>query len=214
MKLNINNDCLYIGNKKSASINIIWFHGYGSNNWSFEPALKILNDSLAEKLFIIVPNAEYVEGKRSWYPLPTVAEDNSISEDYDGLITSKGLVYDFIAENDLDIKKPLIIGGFSQGAALSLSLIFDKKIKIDGCLAISGYFPCADHLTNKLSDKEQIYISHGRKDQAIGFDVYERTLELIKSKCSKVYNIEGEHGHAMPKDSLETISKFIQSNYL
>jgi len=214
MKLNLNNDCLYIGNKKNASINMMWFHGYGSNNWSFEPALKILNENLAERLFIVAPNAEHIDGKRSWYPLPAVNEDKSISEDVDGLMLSKGLIYDFIAVNELDIKKPLIVGGFSQGAALSLSLIFDKKIKIDACIAISGYFPCADHLTNILTDKEHIYISHGRKDQAIGFDVYERTLELIRGKCSNVYNVEGEHGHTMPKDALETISKFIQLNYL
>ena len=42
MHLN-NNDIITVGNEKDSNLNILWFHGYGSNNWSFEPIMKSIN---------------------------------------------------------------------------------------------------------------------------------------------------------------------------
>ena len=36
-------DVITVGDKETADINIIWFHGYGANNWGFEPFIKLLN---------------------------------------------------------------------------------------------------------------------------------------------------------------------------
>ena len=69
MNLN-NNDFITIGNKDESDLIIIWFHGYGSNNWSFEPTLKVINMQMNEAAYIIMPNAPLVNDKRSWYPLP------------------------------------------------------------------------------------------------------------------------------------------------
>ena len=96
MNLN-NNDFITIGNKDESDLIIIWFHGYGSNNWSFEPTLKVINMQMNEAAYIIMPNAPLVNDKRSWYPLPTKDENNELLEDYQGLQASVNAMDNFIA---------------------------------------------------------------------------------------------------------------------
>ena len=92
MDLNKNKDFITIGDKKNSDITVLWFHGYGSNNWSFEPVMKIINMDMGEKLFIVMPNAPVVNEKRSWYPLPATNDEGTIEEDYEGLVKSKDMI--------------------------------------------------------------------------------------------------------------------------
>ena len=67
-----------------------------------------------------MPNAPKDNGKRSWYPLPS-EQDGKIIEDDLGLeLAKKSILLEL--KNILDNDKKLYLGGFSQGAALSLSM--------------------------------------------------------------------------------------------
>ena len=95
MNLN-NNELITIGDKDRADKVIFWFHGYGSNNWSFEPTMKTISMYLNNDVFIVMPNAPIVDNKRSWYPLPKSSENGNIVEDDIGLNKSKKIIYQFI----------------------------------------------------------------------------------------------------------------------
>ena len=43
---------LTIGDKENADITLLWFHGYGANNWSFEPFIKLLNLNLDGRIYV------------------------------------------------------------------------------------------------------------------------------------------------------------------
>ena len=214
MDLNKNNDFITIGDKKNSTITVLWFHGYGSNNWSFEPVMKKLNMDLDEKLFVVMPNAPVVNEKKSWYPLPETDNKGAIKEDYEGLVESKGMVYDFFSMLDLDSSKTLIVGGFSQGAALSLSLMFDNKLRINGCIALSGYMPCEEQFTNKIDDNAKIFIAHGYADKAISFESYKKTLTFLKNKSKNVANFSGDFGHTIPKTVLDNLMKWLREYFV
>ena len=214
MNLNKNNDFITIGDKKNSTITVLWFHGYGSNNWSFEPVMKKLNMDLDEKLFVVMPNAPVVNEKKSWYPLPETDNKGAIKEDYEGLVESKGMVYDFFSMLDLDSSKTLIVGGFSQGAALSLSLMFDNKLRINGCIALSGYMPCEEQFTNKIDDNAKIFIAHGYADKAISFESYKKTLNFLKNKSKNVANFSGDFGHTIPKTVLDNLMKWLREYFV
>ena len=53
-----------IGDQSESVATLFWFHGYGANNWSFEPSMKMLNLLLDDRLFIVIPNAPEIDGKR------------------------------------------------------------------------------------------------------------------------------------------------------
>ena len=84
----MNKDIITVGDRESADINLIWFHGYGAKNWGFEQFIKLLNLNLDGRLFVIMPNAPLEHGKRSWYPLPQ-ERDGKVVEDDEGIMNSK-----------------------------------------------------------------------------------------------------------------------------
>ena len=53
----MNKDIITIGDKESADINLVWFHGYGANNWGFELFIKLLILNLVGKLHVIILKA-------------------------------------------------------------------------------------------------------------------------------------------------------------
>jgi phospholipase/carboxylesterase len=214
MDLNKNKDFITVGDKKNSDITVLWFHGYGSNNWSFEPVMKTINMNLGDKLFIVMPNAPIVNEKRSWYPLPEINDDDVLKEDYEGLVKSKDTIYEFFSILDLDLSKKLIVGGFSQGAALSLSLMFDNKLRIDGCVALSGYMPCEEQFTNNVDSNTKIFIAHGYDDKAISFESYKNTLNFLKNKSKNVTNFSGDFGHTIPKTVLDNLMKWLREYFV
>ena len=209
MHLN-NNDIITVGNEKDSNLNILWFHGYGSNNWSFEPIMKSINMRLDEIAYIIMPNAPNVQGKNSWYPLPTKDEKGNLLEDYDGLKTSLDAIDKLVLSLSLNKEKRFIIGGFSQGAALSLSLLFQSKYKIDGCIALSGYMPCAKNFDQDDLDERKIFIAHGFEDKAISYQDYEKTLSFLETKMATITKYTGNFGHSITQDVSDKLVEWIR----
>ena len=129
------------------------------------------------RLHIIIPNAPMVSKKWSWYPLPLTNAKGQLIEDLKGLKNAHSSITELYQK--FKIKK-LYVGGFSQGAALSLSLIFEDYFKIDGCAALSGYMPNADYYSTQTAQTTPVFISHGKNDNAISYESYEKSLTFRK----------------------------------
>ena len=196
-----------IGDKDTASAVLFWFHGYGANNWSFEPSMKMLNLLLDDRLFIVIPNAPERDGKRSWYPLPKVKTDGLVIEDYEGLREAHKLVDDLIDVCGYD--GAIIVGGFSQGAALSLSYQLENSAKIKACIALSGYMPNAENYRMKRAEDAKIFIAHGTNDNVISFDSYEKTIQFLETKCKDIHKHEGDFGHTITKEVTAEMTDWI-----
>jgi len=196
-----------IGDKDTASAVLFWFHGYGANNWSFEPAMKMLNLLLDDRLFIVIPNAPERDGKRSWYPLPEVKADGSVIEDYEGLREAHKGVDTLIDACGYD--GAIIVGGFSQGAALSLSYQLENSTKIKACIALSGYMPNAENYHVKRAGDAKIFIAHGTNDNVISFDSYEKTIQFLETKSKDIHKHEGNFGHTITKEVTAEMTDWI-----
>ncbi len=209
--MNLNkDDFITVGSQKDSKLNILWFHGYGSNNWSFEPTMKLVNMRLNETAFIIMPNAPATEGKNSWYPLPTRDSNGRLVEDYEGLIKSIEGIDNFIESLSLNKEKKLLVGGFSQGAALSLSLLFKSKFKLDGCIALSGYMPCSVNFNKETLNTHRIFIAHGYEDKAISYQDYEKTLAFLESKKVEITKNTGNFGHTITREVSDAFIEWIE----
>jgi len=211
-------DIVLIGDRKNSKNVIIWFHGYGANNWDMEPVMEMLNMVCNNSFFILLPNAPVVNGKRSWYPLPNTNHDNIIVEDYDGLISTHEKVKKFITEfkdnnPNLFDKKKIIFGGFSQGGALALSLHLASNIPSLGGISIAGYMPCANHFEHiDMSDKK-IFLAHGEKDLTISIDTHHKTLRFLKQKNVDVSEFTSIFGHTMTKEVIMKTSYWLKNYY-
>ena len=199
----MNKDIITIGDKESAGINLVWFHGYGANNWGFEPFIKLLNLNLDGKLHVIMPNAPLDNGKRSWYPLPR--EDNGIVvEDDEGIKKSKEQIKSALIPY-IDSNKKTYLGGFSQGAALSLSMGISADISCDAIVAISGYVPSSSSLEIKNKDAD-IYVAHGSKDTTISIETHHKSMAFLKEKGLNPHEFIDGCGHTISKEMISNLT--------
>lgn len=206
----MNKDIITVGDEQSADINLIWFHGYGANNWSFEPFIKLLNLNLDGRLHIIMPNAPIEDERRSWYPLPK-SIDGEVIENNQGLLDSKELISQSL-ERYINSNKRLYLGGFSQGAALSLSMGLSNDIECEGIIAISGYVPSAQEL-NILNTDAQIYIAHGNKDTTISIDTHNKSVEFLRSNGCNLEQFVDECGHTISKKMIDSLSTWMYARF-
>ena len=202
----MNLDIITVGEKSTADVVLIWFHGYGANNWGFEPFIKLLNLNLDGRLHVIMPNAPVDNGKRSWYPLPSTL-NGSVVEDDEGIMNSKKIIAEALHDH-IDIDKRLFLGGFSQGAALSLSMGLNNDMKSDGIIAISGYVPSASKI-NIVDHSKDIYVAHGRNDTTISIETHEKSIRFLKKNNLSYTEYLDDCGHTISKAMIGSLSEWM-----
>ena len=204
----MNLDVITVGEKSTADVVLIWFHGYGANNWGFEPFIKLLNLNLDGRLHVIMPNAPVDNGKRSWYPLPSTL-NGSVVEDDEGIMNSKKIIAEALHDH-IDIDKRLFLGGFSQGAALSLSMGLNNDMKSDGIIAISGYVPSASKI-NIVDHSKDIYVAHGKNDTTISIETHEKSIRFLEKNNLSYTEYLDECGHTISKAMIGSLSEWMYS---
>ena len=204
----MNLDVITVGEKSTADVVLIWFHGYGANNWGFEPFIKLLNLNLDGRLHVIMPNAPVDKGKRSWYPLPSTL-NGSVVEDDEGIMNSKKIIAEAL-HNHIDINKRLFLGGFSQGAALSLSMGLNNDMESDGIIAISGYVPSASKI-NIVDHSKDIYVAHGKSDTTISIETHEKSIKFFEKNNLSYTEYLDDCGHTISKAMIGSLSEWMYS---
>ena len=202
----MNLDVITVGEKSTADVVLIWFHGYGANNWGFEPFIKLLNLNLDGRLHVVMPNAPVDNGKRSWYPLPSTL-NGSVVEDDEGIMNSKKIIAEALHDH-IDIDKRLFLGGFSQGAALSLSMGLNNDMESNGIIAISGYVPSASKI-NIVDHSKDIYVAHGKNDTTISIETHEKSIRFLEKNNLSYTEYLDDCGHTISKAMIGSLSEWM-----
>ena len=202
----MNLDVITVGEKSTADVVLLWFHGYGANNWGFEPFIKLLNLNLDGRLHVIMPNAPVDNGKRSWYPLPSTL-NGSVVEDDEGIMNSKKIIAEALHDH-IDIDKRLFLGGFSQGAALSLSMGLNNDMESNGIIAISGYVPSASKI-NIVDHSKDIYVAHGKNDTTISIETHEKSIRFLEKNNLSYTEYLDDCGHTISKAMIGSLSEWM-----
>jgi predicted esterase len=151
----------------------------------------------------------------AWYDITGLSADRA-SEDCEGLPESMAIIKSLMeTENALGISYTrMILGGFSQGGALTLStglqLPVDKKPA--GLLVMSGYLPAASkfNLTPGLEDVPILH-THGNVDPVVQYNWAIQTRNAIISRGIKNYELKtyDKLGHGINQELLEYAQQFI-----
>ncbi|MES1161559.1 MAG: carboxylesterase, partial [Rhizobacter sp.] len=107
---------------------------------------------------------------RAWYDI--LGTDIARREDEAGLRASQALVEELIArERARGIPASrIVLGGFSQGCAMTLMAGLRHGERLAGLLGMSGYLPLADTTAAERSTANAdvpIFLAHGRADPVI-----------------------------------------------
>jgi len=162
---------------------LLLLHGLGSS----DEKIFSFSKSLDSRLIVVAPRAPITikkGSKYSWYPLDMKEgkwhyNDQEIDNSRKKLIQ---YIDQLVTAYDAN-PEAVYIGGFSQGAIMSLFVGMTAPEKIDGVYCMSGqlYPNFKDQIkTGPAFDELEIFITHGKKDNVLPYaDIKKSALYLL-----------------------------------
>lgn len=223
--------CVRVNATKSANAAVIFIHGLGDSGdgWSWFPKVVSLTGLVKsnDEINYVFPNAPNIPitvngGMRmpGWFDIYAFG-DPSAKQDVDGFFKScnvvKLLITEQIEKHNISPER-IIIGGFSQGSAISMAVLSLLDIKIGGLVALSGFCPVTDALpgkTNKsgINFDTPVFQGHGTVDPIIAHQYGKLSSDFYKSLGFKNWDFRSYNGvaHSTSEDELVDVVRFISS---
>lgn len=183
---------------------IIWLHGLGADGHDFAPIVPQLVMPDERPLRFVFPHAPVrpvtINGgmaMRAWYDI--LAFDRSARQDEAGIRASDALVGELIRrENERGIPtNRIVLGGFSQGGAISLFSGVRYPEKLAGIMGLSCYMVLEDLLPTertRFNYATPLFLAHGTQDPVVEFRRGTEARQLLEAGG---YPVEW-HSYAMP----------------
>jgi predicted esterase len=209
-----------------ATSSVIIMHGLGdsADGWKF------LSDMLHkyeqfQSVNFIFPNAPIkpltVAGGQpisQWFDIFEMGNPNA-RQDEDGYWNSVAKISNLIDDevnNGIDPSK-IIVGGFSQGASISLGVNASYDKRLAGVLCLSGFFGMKQGMNSRLQDinkQTNILHGHGDLDPMINIAYARSTAKYFKDLGFSNYNLKEYPGmaHSTCNEELSDIAEFITKN--
>ena len=194
---------------------VIFLHGLGADGFDFKD---IFTKPQFNKIRFILPHAPYQpvtinQGyeMRAWYDLYDLSFEND--EDELGMERSS-LSINKLIEDQISFGIPsekIIIGGFSQGAAMSFYLGLKYPKKLGGIAALSGYLPLKDKLTDSLKGElanMPIFMAHGLYDNVIEIEIADSSFEKLSKEFNSASFLKYPMGHEVCEKEIDDLSIF------
>jgi phospholipase/carboxylesterase len=120
----------------------------------------------------------------------------------------------FAADNNLDAST-IDVAGFSQGAALTLTLgaLYPDRVRKMGILA--GFAPegAEQILTPGCLNGKNIFMAHGTLDEMVPIAMARRAIQLLEGAGAKVTYCESEVRHKLSSDCLKALENYLANPY-
>lgn len=200
---------------------IIWLHGLGADGNDFVPIAPELQlpESLAVRF--IFPHAPImpitINGgyeMRAWYDIYYSSLERQVDED--GVAASRSLITELLSKEEARgiPSENIMLAGFSQGAAMSLTTGLRYQNKLGGIIALSGYLPTAIETITEattVNKSTPIFIAHGTQDPIVPFTLGETTRDQL---LQAGYSVTWRHypmPHTVAIEEVQDISAWIKT---
>lgn len=114
-------------------------------------------------------------------------EESLRTQDEAGILRSRDYFNTLIKEqNDKGIKSSrIVLGGFSQGGAMSVFTGLTNKEKLGGVFGLSCYLLLSDRVKNYTPEdcpnkKTPFFLAHGEDDDIVQYQFGERSAKMLK----------------------------------
>jgi len=169
---------------------IVFSHGLGDTGEGWRPVAHMLASQFPHVKWIL-PHAPAVPVTinggmvmPAWFDLYSLGKSDD-KEDEEGLLRSSASIGQIVkAENEAGIpNEKIVIGGFSQGAALSLVAGLTSEKKYAGVAILSGWLPMRKKLAPMFSAEATstpIFWGHGTSDNVVPYRFGAGSVQLLK----------------------------------
>lgn len=175
----------------------IFMHGLGDNGrgWTFLADEAQRQNKLGHVKFIF-PDApvqpvslNYGMAMPAWYDIKSLSNVWA-DQDEEGVLASIERLKQMVAaEVEAGIPTTrIVIGGFSQGCALSLSTSVLSNDKFAGVVAISGYLPIHEHLLEhqtEVNKSTPLFYGYGTADNVVKFSAGQFSRDVLVEKLGR-----------------------------
>ena len=177
------------GSKPSGAV--IWLHGLGADGHDFAPIVPQLVSPNERPLRFVFPHAPVrsvsINGgmaMRAWYDI--LSFDRRVPQDEAGIRASDALVRELIRrENQRGIPSDrIVLGGFSQGGAISLFTGARYPEKLAGIMGLSCYMLLEDLLPaerSRVNYQTPVFLAHGTQDPVVDIRLGAQAKQLLEA---------------------------------
>ena len=106
-----------------------------------------------------------------------------------------------------------VLGGFSQGAMLSLDVALHTERKLAGLVLMSGTLLAEDEWIPRMASRHAlpVFQSHGTQDPLLPFAIAERLRDAMTEAGLAVTFVPFRGAHEIPPPVLDGVGKFLES---
>eukprot|EP00871_Galdieria_phlegrea_P000910 jgi/Galph1/181/GphlegSOOS_G4922.1 len=172
---------------KKQDSTIILLHGFGSSGKDLAP---LAEGILPQSTKCILPDASVLQDGpfpvRAWFSLDLENLSWNGCSDQEGLNESIGRVFELV-ENEIKNGIPsnrIVVGGFSQGGAVTLNCLLRAQCPLGGFIALSSWLAGNDQYPSKLKQHNlstPLFMGHGEEDTVVPFAAGKMSRELLQS---------------------------------
>ncbi|KAI1140640.1 Phospholipase/carboxylesterase [Hypoxylon sp. FL0543] len=209
---------------------VIFVHGLGDTGYGWASAVENWRrrQRLDEVKFIL-PHAPRIpvtaaEGMAmpGWYDILALSgktDDIRKDQDEPGILKSRDYFHGLIqAEIDSGIPASrIVLGGFSQGGAISLFSGLTAKVKLAGIVALSAYLPLDSKFPDFLKEndhnrKTPVLMCHGDEDSVVPTNFGQMSYEMLKKQGFDVtMKIYRGMPHSACVEELDEVEAFLRA---
>jgi len=188
---------------------MILVHGWTGD----EQSMNIFSRGISEKYWLLFPRGpiETGRGGYGWVkmdtePPPGVAE-------YQEAARRLARQIDIWCQ---DLKLPetsINLMGFSQGAAVILTMALLFPDRYDRIASLAGYLPrdASKAIKPNVLQEKTVYVAHGAKDDIVPVERARETVKFLKLAGAEVHYCEEDVGHKLSKSCFDGLTSYFLS---
>ncbi len=203
-----------------ADLTVIWLHGLGADNQDFAPFADEIVRRGGPVCRFVMPNApkraiSAYDGVplRAWYDIRGMKLE--LEEDEFGMLETVGrvnrLIDELVAQGTP--RERIVLGGFSQGAAMTLLCGLTQTKPLAGLVALSGYVPLPERLfqsVTPVASSLPIFMGHGTLDDIVSPLLSQSGARALAKSLPNLEYQTYDMAHEVCADEVLDMTKFLR----
>jgi phospholipase/carboxylesterase len=208
-----------VGADKEAALDVVMLHGFSMSAADLAPSARALG--VRAQAFIPDGPLRVEPRGRAWWrslaetqPAAQRNGPRDLAEEHpEGLAEARAALSRFVAAvRDRDVRRPLVLAGFSQGGMLACDAVIAGDVAADGLALMSSSRIAIDEWS---VGREQlrglpIFVSHGRRDDDLSFAAGEALRDFAADAGARVTWVPFDSGHELPLVVWRELRKFLR----
>jgi phospholipase/carboxylesterase len=204
-----------------AQASVIFLHGLGADGHDFEPVVPMLRTEGVRFVFPHAPRLPVtINGglvMPAWYDIKSFRFDDPERED-EGQIRDTTRRITELIEREVERGIPasrIVLGGFSQGAAMALHVGLRHPERLAGLLALSGYLVLHDRIDRERSDANRTtpaLVCHGLVDDVVPISAGRASAAALRASAPEAPVAWHQYpiGHEVSAEELVTVGQWLR----